>query len=123
MPVSTAVKTTFIGYEQVGKYRTAHLRTLISAPINTGFNAAGGLAPKGQGDGNMNGTMSVVRDINFAVAEGKLVKMTAVIDTNMTMSGMMGTTTSAKGKTKTSAPAANGMKVTSKTTQEVHLTE
>ena len=116
-------KVTFIGYEQVGKYRTAHLRTVVSAPMNTGFNTSGGLTTKGQGDANMNGTMNIIRDVNFAVAEGKLIKMTATVDTNMTISGFMGSTSATKGKTKPAGAANTGMKVTSRTTQEVHLTE
>ena len=116
-------KVTFIGYEQVGKYRTAHLRTVVSAPMNTGFNTSGGLTTKGQGDANMNGTMNIIRDVNFAVAEGKLIKMTATVDTNMTISGFMGSSSATKGKAKAAGSANNGMKVTSRTTQEVHLTE
>ena len=116
-------KVTFIGYEQVGKYRTAHLRTVVSAPMNTGFNSSGGLTAKGQGDANMNGTLNIVRDVNFAVAEGKLIKMTATVDTNMTISGFGGTSTATKGKAKPAGAANTGMKVTSRSIQEVHLTE
>ncbi len=95
----------------------------MSSSVNTGYDSSGGLTTKGQGDANMNGTLNAIRDFNFVVVEGKQIKMTATVDKNRTISGFMRFASATKGKAKPAGTANTDMKVTSRTSQEVHLTE
>ena len=122
---SFVTKTTFIRYEQVGNRRTAHLRSVMSSPMNSLLSQQRGVSAS-----NVQGEMTITKDMNFAIAEGRIIKSNSLMDMNMTvnMGGMTGATkgkaTSTAGGTKGKATATAGsMKVNSHMTQETHIVE
>ena len=107
-------KTTFLRYEQVGSRRTAHLRSVMSSPMSSLLSQQRGVSAS-----NVQGEMTITKDMNFAIAEGRIIKSNSLMDMNMTvnMGGMTGGT---KGKP---TATAGGMKVNSRMTQETHIVE
>ncbi len=107
-------KTTFIRYEQIGNRRTAHLRSIMSSPMSSVLSQQRGVSAS-----NVQGEMTITKDMNFAIAEGKIIKSNSLMNMNMTVN--MGSTPGGT-KGKPTAPAG-GMKVNSRMTQETHLVE
>ncbi len=107
-------KTTFIRFEQVGNRRTAHLRSVMSSPMSSLLSQQRGVSAS-----NVQGEMTITKDMNFDIAEGRIIKSNSLMNMNMTvnMGGMTGGT-----KVKSTA-TAGGMKVNSRMTQETHLVE
>jgi hypothetical protein len=75
---SSTIKTTLARIETINKYRTARLHVVITTPVNAYLDAA--LQPVAKPSGaasTMTGTAVVTNDINFAIAEGKVVHSTS----------------------------------------------
>ncbi|HLV79711.1 MAG TPA: hypothetical protein VKT32_05490 [Chthonomonadaceae bacterium] len=74
---SGTVRSHFIRYETVGRYRTALIRSVVTVPLNMNMNMMGQPAGRsGAGTMTMSGSMHITTDNNFAVAEGKLIRTT-----------------------------------------------
>ncbi len=106
------IKTTFLRFEQVGNRRTALLRSVMSSSMSSMLSQQ-----RGASASNVQGAMTITKDINFAIAEGRIIKSNSQMDMNMTVGGMTGVP---KGK---AAAPAGGMKVNSRMTQETHIVE
>jgi hypothetical protein len=75
MANSATIKATFQKVETVGRYRTAHIHTLLSMPVNAMLDI--NLKPTRQAakaQSTANGTVSMTFDTNFAIAEGKVIR-------------------------------------------------
>lgn len=72
---ASTIKTTLVRVENLSKYRTARLHIVITTPVSAYLDAA--LQPVDKPSGaasTMTGTAIVTNDVNFAIAEGKVVK-------------------------------------------------
>jgi hypothetical protein len=69
------VKSSFVREEQVGRYRTARIHSLFSAPIHAWVDASAQPTMKQQAAANaLVGTLNIIYDMNLAIAEGKVVR-------------------------------------------------
>lgn len=83
---SSTIKTTLARVETINKYRTARLHVVITTPVSAYLDAA--LQPVAKPAGaasTMNGTAVVTDDINFAIAEGRVIKSVSKGVTTMTV--------------------------------------
>ena len=83
---ASKIKTTLTRVEYLNKYRTARLHVVITTPVNAYLDAA--LQPttqQAEAASTMNGTALVTNDINFAIAEGEVVRSVGKGVTTMTV--------------------------------------
>ena len=72
---SSSIKTTLVRVENVDKYRTARLHVVITTPVTAYLDAAlQPVAKAGAAAATMTGTAVVTDEINFAIAEGRVVR-------------------------------------------------
>jgi len=72
---SSTIKTTLVRVENLGKYRTARLHIVITTPVSAYLDAALQPAEKASGAAStMTGTAVVTDEVDFAIAEGMVVK-------------------------------------------------
>ena len=96
---SSTIKTTLVRIENINKYRTARLHVVITTPVSAYLDAALQPAEKASGAAStMTGTAVVTNDVNFAIAEGRVVKSISKGQTTMSV---------AIGKPAAPAPAAS----------------
>ncbi len=72
---SSTIKTTLVRVENIGKYRTARLHVVISTPVSAYLDAA--LQPTQKASAAvsaMTGTALVTDEVDFAIAEGRVVR-------------------------------------------------
>jgi hypothetical protein len=82
----STIKTTLARVEYVNKYRTARLHVVINTPVSAFLDAA--LQPttrQAEAASTMNGTAVVTDDINFAIAEGRVLRSVGKGVTTMTV--------------------------------------
>ena len=83
---SSTVKSTLTRIENVGKYRTARLHVVITTPVSAYLDAA--LQPttrQVEAASTMTGTAVVTDDVNFAIAEGRVIRSAGKGVTSMTV--------------------------------------
>jgi YD repeat-containing protein len=83
---ASTVKTTLTRIEYLNKYKTAHLHVVITTPVSAYLDAALQPVAKPSGAASaMTGTAVVTDEINFALAEGRVVRSIGKGVTNMTV--------------------------------------
>jgi hypothetical protein len=84
--MSGTMKCTLVKVENVGKYRTAHIKTVMPIPISSMMNAQGQPTKQAnQAVMSMSGSGTVVSDTYFAIAEGRMVQTTGTTNFSMKM--------------------------------------
>jgi len=122
---SSTIKTTLARVETINKYRTARLHVVITTPVNAYLDAA--LQPVAKPSGaasTMTGTAVVTDDINFAIAEGRVVRSSSKGVTTMSVAIGKPTIPAAPAKTKrkSGAKAAPAPTAPVKTGQTLQMT-
>ena len=131
---SSTIKTTLVRLENIGKYRTARLHVVITTPVSAYLDAALQPAPKGAVTATkMTGTAVVTDDVNFALAEGRVIRSVSKGVTNMAVSigkqPIQDPTPAKKRKkgaaqpAKTPAPPVPSLKMTVHSDMETNLLE
>ena len=103
---ASTVKSTLVRVEYLNKYRTAHLHVVSTIPVSAYLDAA--LQPTARATDaacTSNGTAVVTNEINFAIAEGRVIRSIGQGVMNMTVLVGKPTVPEKPAKRKKGAPA------------------